>query len=66
VLRHLGIKPGEKIELERLPDGRITLHAAKSAGTIGGLLGLIAGKMKKVASPGETNEAAAAGWASEA
>ncbi len=29
VLHHLGIKPGEKIKLDKLPDGRISLRAAR-------------------------------------
>ena len=31
VLQHLGISPGEKIELEKLPDGRVALRAARPA-----------------------------------
>ena len=65
VLQHLGIKPGEKIELDLLPDGRAELKAARPSGTIQGFLGLLAGKTKKVASIEEMNEAAAAGWAGE-
>jgi len=63
VLGHLGIKPGEKIKLEKLPDGRILLRASKPAGTIDGFIGLLAGKTRKVATLDEINEAAAAGWA---
>jgi AbrB family looped-hinge helix DNA binding protein len=65
VLHHLGIKPGEKIELDKLPDGRIALRAAKPSGTIDGFLGLLASKTKKIATLDEINEAAAAGWAGE-
>lgn len=63
VLHHLGIKPGEKIELDRLPDGRVVLRAAKPPGTIDGFLGLLEGKTEEVATLDEINEAAAAGWA---
>ena len=63
VLQHLGIMPGEKIELDKLPDGRVALKAARPAGTIDGFVGLLAGKTKKVATLDEINEAAAAGWA---
>jgi bifunctional DNA-binding transcriptional regulator/antitoxin component of YhaV-PrlF toxin-antitoxin module len=62
VLQHLGIEPGEKIELDKLPDGRVTLRAMRPAGTIDGFLGLLAGKTKKVATLDEINEAAATGW----
>ena len=61
VLRHLGIKPGEKIELELLPDGRGVLRAARPGGAIDGFLGLLAGKTKKVAAIEEMGEAAAQG-----
>jgi hypothetical protein len=63
VLQHLGVRPGEKIELQKLPDGRVTLKAARPAGTIDGFVGLLAGKSKKVATIEEIDDAAAAGWA---
>jgi antitoxin PrlF len=63
VLQHLGIRPGEKIELDKLPDGRIVLKATRPSGAIDGFLGLLAGKTKKVATLEEINDAAAAGWA---
>ena len=63
VLQHLGIKPGEKIELDLLPDGRGVLKAARPTGEIGSFVGLLAGRSKKVATIEEINEAAARGWA---
>lgn len=63
VLQHLGIKPGEKIELDLVPDGRGILKAARPSGTIGGFVGLLAGRTKKVATLDEMNEATARGWA---
>jgi bifunctional DNA-binding transcriptional regulator/antitoxin component of YhaV-PrlF toxin-antitoxin module len=63
VLQHLGIEPGEKIELDKLPDGRVSLRAIRPVGTIDSFLGLLAGKTKKVATLDEISEAAAAGWA---
>ena len=65
VLQHLGIKPGEKIELDLLPDGRAARKAARPAGTIDDFLGLLAGKTTKVATIEEMNDAAAQGWAGE-
>jgi bifunctional DNA-binding transcriptional regulator/antitoxin component of YhaV-PrlF toxin-antitoxin module len=65
VLQHLGIEPGEKIELDKLPDGRVALRAMRPAGTIDGFLGLLAGKTKKIATLDEISEAAAAGWAEQ-
>ena len=63
VLRHLGIEPGEKIELDLLPDGRGVLKAARSTGSIDSFVGLLAGRSKKVATIEEMNDAATRGWA---
>ena len=66
VLQHVGIKPGEKLELHLLPDGRGLLKAARPKGSIADFLGLLAGKTKKVATIDEMNEAAARGWTGKA
>ena len=63
VLQHLGIRPGDKIELDLLPGGRGILKAARPAGTIKGFVGLLAGRTKRVASIDEINAATAQGWA---
>jgi bifunctional DNA-binding transcriptional regulator/antitoxin component of YhaV-PrlF toxin-antitoxin module len=63
VLQHLGIRPGDKIELDLLPDGRGVIKAARPAGSISGFVGLLAGRTQKVATIEEINEAAAQGWA---
>jgi antitoxin PrlF len=62
VLQHLGIQPGEKIELEKQPGGAVMLRAARPLGKIDSFLGLLAGKTRKIATLDEINEAAAAGW----
>lgn len=61
ILRHLGVRRGEKIELDMLPGRRISLRAAKPSGTIDKFIGLLAGKTKKIATLDEINEAAASG-----
>jgi len=63
VLQHLGIKPGEKIELDLLPEGRGIIKAARRTGTIDGFVGLLAGRTKKVATIEEIDAATAQGWA---
>lgn len=44
VLQHLGIKPGEKIELHLLPDGRAELRAAQPKGSFQELRGILKDK----------------------
>ena len=63
VLEHLGIHPGDKIELDKLPDGRISLRGVHPAGTIDGFIGLLARKTSKVATLNEIEKASSAGWA---
>lgn len=63
VLQHLGIKPGDKIDLDLLPDGRGVIKAARPAGSIAGFVGLLTGRTRKVASIEEINEATTQAWA---
>jgi len=65
LLQHLGIEPGEKIEVDKLPDGRVALRAARPAATIDNFIGLLAGKTRKIATLDEIHKAAAAGWADQ-
>jgi bifunctional DNA-binding transcriptional regulator/antitoxin component of YhaV-PrlF toxin-antitoxin module len=57
VLQHLGVKPGEKIELELLPGGRGELRAARPKGRIEDLFGCLAGKTNVRLTIEEINEA---------
>jgi AbrB family looped-hinge helix DNA binding protein len=66
LLRHLGVKPGQRIEIRELPGGRIEVRAAKPAGTIDGFLGALAGKSAKRLRVDEIDEIAARGWADQA
>lgn len=63
VLQHLGVRPGEKIELDLLPDGRGILKPARRTETIEGFIGLLSGRSKKVATIEEINAAVAEAWA---
>ncbi len=47
LLKHLGVTPGDKLEIDKLPDGRITIKAAKSGGKIGDAFGILAAKNPK-------------------
>ena len=44
ILAHLGIRPGDRIRLELLPDGRAELKADEPAGTWDALRNYFAGK----------------------
>jgi hypothetical protein len=44
VLRHLGIKPGERIEMDLLPDGRAALRAVQQKAPFRKLQGFLKGK----------------------
>lgn len=62
LLKHLGVKPGERISFDMMPAGEIRIRAAKPTGTLESFFGILAGKTKKVVTIDEMNEAAAAGW----
>jgi hypothetical protein len=49
LLEHLGVRPGEKIAVGKLPDGRIELKAAKPAERISDVFGSL--RTKKRAAP---------------
>ncbi|MBS1813420.1 MAG: AbrB/MazE/SpoVT family DNA-binding domain-containing protein [Acidobacteria bacterium] len=63
VLEHIGVRPGEAISLELMPDGTAALRAAERTHTIDDMAGLLAGKSKKIASLEEIRKAASEGWA---
>lgn len=65
LLAHLGIKPGERIEFDKLPGGELRVKAARPAGTIDDFIGRHAGKSKMPMTIDEMNEISAAGWAGE-
>jgi AbrB family looped-hinge helix DNA binding protein len=63
VLKHLGVHPGEKITVNKLPDGRIEVKAARPAGKISDIFGLLKKKGGPSLTVEEMNEIAARGWA---
>lgn len=65
LLRHLGVQPGQQIEVRSLPGGRIEVRACQPPGSIDAFFGRLAGRAAKVASLEEIQAAAAAGWAGE-
>ena len=65
VLRHLGVKPGEKVEVDLLPDGQAKLRAAKKTGSIENFFGSAYKPGTKALTIEEINEFIAKGWAGE-
>ena len=63
LLNHLGIHPGEKITLDKLPDGRIEVKAARQTGKISDVFGLLKRESGPTLTIEEMNEIAAQGWA---
>ncbi|MGV2104380.1 MULTISPECIES: AbrB/MazE/SpoVT family DNA-binding domain-containing protein [unclassified Rhizobium] len=65
LLTHLGVKPGERVEFDKLPGGELRVRAARASGKIGNFIGRHAGKSERVLSIDEMNEIGAAGWNGE-
>ena len=63
LLKHLGVGPGEKIEADELPDGRILVRAARDEGKMSDFVGCLARQGSPKLSLEEINQIAAAGWA---
>jgi hypothetical protein len=41
LLKHLGVRPGDKIAVDKLPDGRIEVRAARPTGKISDAFGFL-------------------------
>ncbi len=63
LLKHLGIHPGEKVAVEKLPDGRIEVKAARPTGRISDVFGFLKRENGPSLSIEDMNEIAAQGWA---
>ena len=63
LLRHLGIRPGEKVSVEKLPEGRIEVKAVRPTGSISDVFDALKREGGPSLSIEEINEAAAQGWA---
>jgi bifunctional DNA-binding transcriptional regulator/antitoxin component of YhaV-PrlF toxin-antitoxin module len=64
LLQHLGVEPGDKLEIDVLPNRRLSLRVPRKKNrTWDEISGILAGITDKVATIEEINEAAAEGWA---
>jgi bifunctional DNA-binding transcriptional regulator/antitoxin component of YhaV-PrlF toxin-antitoxin module len=65
VLKHLGVEPGSKIEVDLLPNGRAELRAVNKSGSIEDFFGSLYEPGTKAFTIEEINEAIQKGWAGE-
>lgn len=65
VLDHLHVRPGDEIEVDLLPKGKVSVQALPK-GRIEDLFGMFRNRTGRSFTLKELDEAAAAGWAGEA
>jgi bifunctional DNA-binding transcriptional regulator/antitoxin component of YhaV-PrlF toxin-antitoxin module len=65
VLQHLGVQPGDKISVDKLPNGRIQVRAAAPAGKISDVFNMLKKGTVVSLSIDEMNKITASGWARE-
>ena len=63
LLKHLGIQSGEKLTVDKLPDGRIELKAARPTGKISDVFDFLKRDDGPSLSIEEINKVVAQGWA---
>jgi bifunctional DNA-binding transcriptional regulator/antitoxin component of YhaV-PrlF toxin-antitoxin module len=63
ILEHLGVSPGEKITVLKLPDGRLEVKAARPVGRISDVFGFLKRENCPSLSIEEMNRLTADGWA---
>ena len=62
LLAHLGVRPGDKITVEKLPGGRIEAKAARPTAELSDVFGFLKRDNGLSLSIDEMNEIAAEGW----
>ena len=63
LLNHLGVGPGEKIEADKLPDGRIIVRAASLDSTIADFIGCLSQRDGRKLTIEQMGKIASEGWA---
>ena len=63
LLRHLGVQPGQKITVDKLPDGGIAVRAARPTGSISDIFNVLKREGGPTLSIEDMNEITAQGWA---
>jgi AbrB family looped-hinge helix DNA binding protein len=62
VLRHLGVEPGDKVAVDKLPDGRLEIRAAHPTGMIADVFNALKQKKGAALSIADIDRIAAEGW----
>lgn len=65
VLDHLGVGVGNTIIIEKLPDGRIELRAAKATADISQTFGILKARRETPLSSEEISQTTSKGWAGD-
>jgi AbrB family looped-hinge helix DNA binding protein len=65
LLKHLGVRPGEKVAVEKLPDGRVEIKAVRPQGKISDAFNFLKRQGNPVLSIEEISEIAQQGWAAK-
>jgi bifunctional DNA-binding transcriptional regulator/antitoxin component of YhaV-PrlF toxin-antitoxin module len=63
ILRHLGLKPGDKLHIDLLPDGCGLIKVAPPGGDIRNFIGFLAHEGRPAVSIEEMNRSIEEGWA---
>jgi bifunctional DNA-binding transcriptional regulator/antitoxin component of YhaV-PrlF toxin-antitoxin module len=65
LLKHMGLQPGQKIEVDLLPEGRVQVRAAQPKGSIDDFIGFLAGKTNVKLTIDEIKDATERAWAGQ-
>jgi len=65
LLEHLGVAPGEKVDVQMLPDGRIEVRASHPPGEISDVFNLLKRPDRPSLTIEQMSAIAAQGWAGE-
>ena len=63
LLRHLGVAPGEKIQADKLPDGRIVVRAAGESGAMSDFVGCLSKPAQRNLTIAQIRDITSRGWA---
>ncbi|HKF45830.1 MAG TPA: AbrB/MazE/SpoVT family DNA-binding domain-containing protein [Terracidiphilus sp.] len=63
LLSHLNVSPGEKVEVDRLPGGRVVIRAARPTGSIDAFSGSLADPNGPTLTIEQIKEITEEGWA---